>query len=121
MANVLCVDDSPTMRKIISKSLRQSGLAVEEFFEAGDGFEGLAVIASGKKIDLILADINMPNMDGLEFVKAVRNNGNLLPIVMITSEGGDHIIEEAISIGASDSIKKPFTPDQLQEKLGGYF
>jgi two-component system chemotaxis response regulator CheY len=119
MANILIVDDSSTMRKIISRSLRQAGLSVDEIYEAGDGIEGLGVIASGKSIDLILSDINMPNMDGLEFVKAVRGNGNTTPIVMITTEGGEEIIAEAISSGASDSIKKPFTPDQLQEKLGG--
>jgi len=119
MANILIVDDSSTMRKIISRSLRQAGLQVDEVFEAGDGIEGLNVLASGKAVHLILSDINMPNMDGLEFVKMVRANGNTVPIVMITTEGGEDIIKEAIDSGASDSIKKPFTPDQLQEKLGG--
>lgn len=118
MANILIVDDSSTMRKIISRSLRQAGLPVDEIFEAGDGIEGLGVIASGKTIGLILSDINMPNMDGLEFIKQVRANGNTVPVVMITTEGGEEIIKEAMSNGASDSIKKPFTPDQLQEKLG---
>jgi two-component system chemotaxis response regulator CheY len=119
MANVLIVDDSSTMRKIISRSLRQAGLPVDEVFEAGDGIEGLNVLSSGKTVHLVLSDINMPNMDGLEFVKMVRANGNNVPIVMITTEGGEEIIREAIESGASDSIKKPFTPDQLQEKLGG--
>jgi len=119
MANILIVDDSSTMRKIISRSLRQAGLPVDEVFEAGDGIEGLAALSSGKNIDLILSDINMPNMDGLEFVKAVRANGNSVPIVMVTTEGGEEIIKDAMDSGASGSIKKPFTPDQLQEKLGG--
>ena len=118
MPNVLIVDDSSTMRKIISRSLRQAGLAVDEIFEAGDGVEGLSVLSS-KSVDLILSDINMPNMDGLEFIKMVRANGNTVPIVMITTEGGEDIIKEALSSGASDSIKKPFTPDQLNQKLGG--
>lgn len=119
MANILIVDDSSTMRKIISRSLRQAGLPVDEIFEAGDGIEGLNVIASGKTINLILSDINMPNMDGLEFVKAVRANGYGMPIVMITTEGGEDVIAEAMASGAKDSIKKPFTPEQLNEKLGG--
>jgi two-component system chemotaxis response regulator CheY len=119
MANILIVDDSSTMRKIISRSLRQAGLAVDEIYEAGDGIEGLNALATVKSVDLILSDINMPNMDGLEFIKQVRANGNNVPIVMITTEGGEEIIKEAMSSGASDSIKKPFTPDQLQEKLGG--
>jgi len=115
---VLIVDDSSTMRKIISRSLRQAGLPVDDIFEAGDGIEGLNVLGD-KSVDLILSDINMPNMDGLEFIKQVRGNGNTVPIVMITTEGGEDIIKEALSSGASASIKKPFTPDQLNEKLGG--
>lgn len=118
MANVLIVDDSSTMRKIISRSLRQAGLPVDDIFEAGDGIEGLNVLGD-KNVDLVLSDINMPNMDGLEFIKQVRGNGNDVPIVMITTEGGEDIIKEALSSGASASIKKPFTPDQLNEKLGG--
>jgi len=118
MANVLIVDDSSTMRKIISRSLRQAGLPVDDIYEAGDGIEGLSALGD-KKVDLILSDINMPNMDGLEFIKQVRANGNNVPIVMITTEGGEDIIKEALSSGASASIKKPFTPDQLNEKLGG--
>ncbi len=119
MANILIVDDSSTMRKIISRSLRQAGLPVDEIYEAGDGIEGLNALANVKNVNLILSDINMPNMDGLEFIKQVRASGNTVPIVMITTEGGEEIIKEAMSSGASDSIKKPFTPEQLQEKLGG--
>ena len=120
MANILIVDDSSTMRKIISRSLRQAGLPVDDILEGGDGIEGLNVLqTSGKTVDLILSDINMPNMDGLEFVKAVRANGFSMPIVMITTEGGEDVIADAIARGAKDSIKKPFTPEQLNEKLGG--
>ena len=118
MGNVLIVDDSSTMRKIISRSLRQAGLQVEDIYEAGDGIEGLSAL-EGKSVNLILSDINMPNMDGLEFIKCVRGKGIGVPIVMITTEGGEDILKEAINNGASDSIKKPFTPDQLNEKLGG--
>ena len=119
MANILIVDDSSTMRKIISKSLRQAGLPIDEIYEACDGIDGLAVIASGKSIQLILSDIYMPNMDGIEFVRAVRDKGITTPIVMITTEAGEDTLAEALSGGASDSIKKPFTPDQLLKTLGG--
>lgn len=120
MANILIVDDSSTMRKIISRSLRQAGLPIDDILEAGDGIEGInALQTSGKNVDLILSDINMPNMDGLEFVKAVRANGYTMPIVMITTEGGEDVIAEAVASGAKGSIKKPFTPEQLGEKLGG--
>jgi two-component system chemotaxis response regulator CheY len=118
MGNVLIVDDSSTMRKIISRSLRQAGLQVDDIYEAGDGIEALSAM-EGKTIHLILSDINMPNMDGLEFIKTVRAKGVTTPIVMITTEGGEDILKEALTNGASDSIKKPFTPDQLNEKLGG--
>jgi two-component system chemotaxis response regulator CheY len=118
MPNVLIVDDSSTMRKIISRSLRQAGLAVDNVYEAGDGIEGLNALGSNQ-VDLILSDINMPNMDGLEFVKQARAQGHKAPIMMITTEGGEDIIGEAINSGANGSIRKPFTPDQLQEKLGG--
>ncbi len=118
MSNILIVDDSSTMRKIISRSLRQAGLAVDTIVEAADGIEGLNALGSNP-IDLILSDINMPNMDGLEFVKQARANGCKAPIMMITTEGGEDIISEAINSGATGSIRKPFTPDQLQEKLGG--
>jgi len=120
MSTVLIVDDSSTMRKIISRSLRQAGLVVDEVMEAADGIEGLNAIATGKKIDLILSDINMPNMDGLEFIRALRAKGCSVPVVMVTTEGGEAVIEEALNSGASNSIKKPFTPEQLMEKLGRY-
>lgn len=122
MANVLIVDDSGTMRKIISRSLRQAGLPITDILEGGDGFEGLNVLqTSGKTIDLILSDINMPNMDGLEFVKTLRSSGFSMPIMMITTEGGEDVISEAILNGASGSIKKPFTPEQIREKLEVFF
>ena len=118
MPNILIVDDSSTMRKIISRSLRQAGLAVDTIYEAADGIEGLNALGAGS-VDLILSDINMPNMDGLEFVKQARAQGFKAPIMMITTEGGEDIIGEAMKNGANGSIRKPFTPDQLQEKLGG--
>ncbi len=120
MANVLIVDDSSTMRKIISRSLRQAGLVVDEVVEAADGIEGLNALATGKKFDLILSDINMPNMDGLEFLKALRANGCTIPVVMITTEAGESVLQDAMDSGANNSIKKPFTPEQLMEKLGCY-
>ena len=118
MPNILIVDDSSTMRKIISRSLRQAGLTVDEIYEAADGIEGLNAL-KGSTVHLILSDINMPNMDGMEFIKQVRAAGNSVPIVMITTEGGEDVLKEAVRNGANDSIKKPFTPEQLKEKLGG--
>lgn len=116
---VLIVDDSSTMRKIVARSLRQAGLDFESILEAGDGQEALQVL-EGAKVDIILSDINMPNMNGVEFLreKAEKDAIKDIPVVMITTESGSDILAEAISLGAKGSIKKPFTPDQVNETLG---
>jgi len=121
MSKVLIIDDSAVMRKIIQRNIQQSGLLVDEFVEAGDGREGLEKVTSNN-IDLILCDWNMPNMTGIEFVKALRGSGQKgnVPIVMVTTEGGDAKIEEAKKSGANGYLTKPFTPDQLKSKLGNF-
>ncbi|MBN2429361.1 MAG: response regulator [Deltaproteobacteria bacterium] len=117
---VLIIDDSNTMRKIISRSLRQAGLEFETILEAGDGQIALDML-NQEKPDIILSDINMPNMNGIEFLKQKAANDAIkdIPVVMITTESGNDIINEAVSLGAKGSIKKPFTPDQVQSILGG--
>ena len=121
MPKVLIIDDSAVMRKIIQRNIQQSGLWVDEFVEAGDGREGLEKVTSNN-IDLILCDWNMPNMTGIDFVKAVRVSGQKsnIPIVMVTTEGGEAKIEEAKNSGANGYLTKPFTPDQLRSKLGNF-
>ncbi len=116
---VLIIDDSNTMRKIVTRSLRQAGLDFETILEAGDGQAALDVLA-GETVDIILSDINMPVMDGLEFLRQKQADANIkdIPVVMITTEAGEDILGEAKSLGAAGSIKKPFTPDQIQETLG---
>jgi len=119
---ILIVDDSNTMRKIVTRSLRQAGLDFDEILEAGDGLEALAVLRK-EKVDLVLSDINMPNMDGLAFLREKSADAALngIPVVMITTEAGNDIIGEAMALGALGSIKKPFTPDQIQETIGQLF
>ena len=121
MPKVLIIDDSAVMRKIIQRNIQQSGLWVDEFVEAGDGREGLEKVTSNN-IDLILCDWNMPNMTGIDFVKAIRGSGQKsnIPIVMVTTEGGEAKIEEAKNSGANGYLTKPFTPDQLRSKLGNF-
>ncbi len=116
---VLIVDDSNTMRKIVSRSLRQAGLDFDTILEAGDGQEALDVLG-GNKVDIILSDINMPNMNGLEFLKAKSENAAIkdIPVIMISTETGADIIDEAKSYGAKGAIKKPFTPEMINETLG---
>lgn len=117
--NVLLVDDSSTMRKIIGRSLRQAGIDFDNIFEAGDGLEALEVLEK-EKVDIVLSDINMPNMDGISFLreKASRANMKNIPVLMISTETGEDIIGEAKSLGAVGAIKKPFTPDKVNEVLG---
>jgi two-component system chemotaxis response regulator CheY len=119
---VLIIDDSNTMRKIVTRSLRQAGLEFDEILEAGDGQEALDTLKTNS-VDLILSDINMPNMDGITFLreKASIDAIKAIPVVMITTEAGSDVISEARSLGAVGSIKKPFTPDQISETVGSLF
>jgi two-component system chemotaxis response regulator CheY len=114
----LIVDDSSVMRKIVERSLRQAGLDLSKVFEAGNGAEALSVL-QGDKVDLILCDINMPVMDGLEFVKQLAGveNAKGTPVVMITTEGSEAHVVQALSAGARGYIRKPFTPEQVKEQV----
>lgn len=121
---VLVVDDSSVMRKIVSRGLRQAGFKVDDILEAGDGQQGMDLLAGDSNVQLILSDWNMPVMDGLSFVKAVRGGAapiKNIPIVMVTTEGGESKVQAAIEAGANGHIKKPFTPDTLKVTLGKYF
>ena len=114
----LIVDDSGVMRKIVERSLRQAGLDLAEVWEAGNGLEALAVLQE-KTPDLILSDINMPSMDGLEFVRQLRGveSARGIPVVMITTEGSESRVVEALSCGARGYIRKPFTPEQVKQHV----
>jgi len=116
--HVLIVDDSSVMRKIVERSLRQAGLELEEVREAGNGAEALAELQNSA-FDLILSDINMPAMDGLEFLRSLANvpSAKNVPVVMITTEGSESRVVEALSVGAKGYIRKPFTPEQIKERL----
>lgn len=114
----LIVDDSAVMRKIVERALRQAGLDALIVREAGNGNEGLEVL-SAQSVDLILSDINMPSMDGLEFVRqiAARNLAPGVPVVMITTESSEEHVKEAIQAGARGYIRKPFTAEQVKQKV----
>lgn len=115
---VLIVDDSSVMRKIVERALRQAGLSLSRVIEAGSGREGLEALRQ-EKADLIVSDINMPNMDGLEFLRQIQGAGLArgAPIVMITTESGEEHVREALAAGAQGYIRKPFTPDQVRERV----
>jgi len=114
----LIVDDSSVMRKIVERSLRQAGLDVLVVREAGSGVEGLEVLRA-ERVDLILTDINMPLMDGLEFVRQIKaqNLAPGVPVVMITTESSEEHVKQAIQAGARGYIRKPFTAEQVKERV----
>src|SRR2546423_107717 len=114
----LIVDDSSVMRKIVERCLRQAGIELKQVLEAGNGAEALDILQSNA-VDLILCDINMPVMNGLEFVKKLVGvaNASGVPVVMITTEGSEAHVVEAISSGARGYIRKPFTAEQVKEQV----
>ncbi|MEX0798058.1 MAG: response regulator [Bacteriovoracaceae bacterium] len=116
--NILVVDDMNTMRKIVKNSLRKLGFV--NFNEAVNGVEAWKILNSGDiKFDLIVSDWNMPKMTGLELLKKVRGEEvfKSLPFLMVTAEGEQEQIKEAIGAGVSNFLLKPFTPDSFQKKL----
>jgi two-component system, chemotaxis family, chemotaxis protein CheY len=118
--DVLIVDDSAAIRKILQRVLLQANIGVGKIHEANDGKEGLDRMTT-ESVGLILSDINMPNMDGLEFLKSVKSNPSWkgVPVVMVTTEGSQDKVIQALQLGASGYVKKPFTPEQIREKLAG--
>jgi two-component system chemotaxis response regulator CheY len=114
---VLVVDDSGTMRKIITRSLNAVGLT--DVVEAADGQEGLT--AFGKDtFHLVMTDWNMPFKSGIELTRDIRSTGSQVPIVMVTTEGEKTRVVEAIQAGITDYLVKPFTPDVLRDKLSKF-
>ena len=120
--DVLIVDDSAAIRKILQRVLRQAEVPVGTVYEAGDGVEALEALKK-QTVGLVLSDINMPNMDGLEFLTKVRAEPAWrdLPILMVSTEGTQAKVLEAVERGASGYVRKPFTADQIKEKLAGLF
>lgn len=114
----LIVDDSSVMRKIVERALRQAGLDPLVVHEAGNGAEGLDLLRA-QQVDLILSDINMPSMDGLEFLRQIRVQqlARGVPVVMITTESSEEHVKQAIEAGARGYIRKPFTAEQVKERV----
>jgi len=118
--DVLIVDDSAAIRKILQRVLLQAEVPLGQVVEAGDGVEALERLKE-TKVGLILSDINMPNMDGLALLSAVKADDALKPIpfIMVTTEGGSSKVMEAVNLGAIGYVKKPFTAEQIKDKLAG--
>jgi two-component system chemotaxis response regulator CheY len=113
---ILAVDDSPTMRRIITNTLKRAGYS--DVTEATDGKDALAKMKVNQ-YDFIITDWNMPEMDGMEFITAIRKISDFknIPVLMITTRSVQDDIVEAIKAGVNSYIVKPFTPEILKEKI----
>jgi len=109
---VLVVDDSSTVRQQVSLALKQAGF---DILEAADGAEGIAQVSGNRAIDMVVCDVNMPNVNGLEMVERVKAKPEFgkLPILMLTTEGQPSLIKRAREAGAVGWIVKPFDANQL--------
>jgi two-component system, chemotaxis family, chemotaxis protein CheY len=112
----LVVDDSPTMRRIVINALHSFGY--NDVIEASDGQDALAILYT-EKIDFVITDWNMPNMNGLELTKAIRGDATFgtLPVLMVTTRGIKEDIVQALQAKVNNYIVKPFTPAVLKEKI----
>jgi two-component system chemotaxis response regulator CheY len=116
--NVLIVDDSAAIRKILVRVLSQTDLPIKQVHEASDGCEAMKIVEAND-VSLILSDINMPNVDGLELLTQLRASAKWkdLSVVMITTEGSQAKVLEAVALGAKGYVRKPFTAEQIKEKV----
>jgi len=113
---VLIVDDSPVMRTFIRRVMNTSGFDVSECFQASDGEEALELL-SREWVDVVLTDINMPNMNGEELVRSIESQKLTVPVVVISTDATDARVERMLSLGAKGYVKKPFAPESLREEL----
>jgi len=115
---VLIVDDSASMRSIVRKIVGLSGYEVTTYYESSDGLEALEVL-SKQWIDIILLDINMPQMDGITFLREMKKEDlyKKIPVVLVTTEARQETVDEAFKLGVKAHIKKPFQPEQIRQIL----
>jgi two-component system, chemotaxis family, chemotaxis protein CheY len=120
--DVLIVDDSAAIRKILHRVLVQADVPLGKVHEASDGNEAIEKLKT-EKVGLILSDINMPNMDGIEFLTRIKADAEFksVPVIMVTTEGSQAKVMQALALGAVAYVRKPFTADQIKEKLMGIF
>lgn len=116
--NILIVDDSPAMRKVMIKILKMSQYPIGEFYEASHGEEALQVCGE-QWIDVILTDLNMPVMDGMTLLERLRDDEVLrnIPTVVVSTEGRPAVIEQIRKLGIVEYISKPFQPELIAETL----
>lgn len=113
----LVVDDSMTIRRIVIKALTLAGVA--ESVECGDGTAALTALHGGAVFDVILLDSNLPRLNGIETLRQIRASGDKTPVIIVTTEADKSRVLEAIKTGANAYLLKPFSPEQLCEKVKG--
>ena len=120
MLDVLIVDDSAAIRKILQRVLRQADLQLGQVYEAGDGVEALKALSS-QHVDMVFADVNMPNMDGLQLLGQIKGaqEWKHLPVIMVTTEGSESKVIAAANLGAAGYVRKPFSAEQFRQTLAG--
>jgi two-component system chemotaxis response regulator CheY len=114
--HILIVDDSKTVRNLVAFIMKKEGFKVTA---AEDGLDGLEKLYSEQKIDLIISDINMPRMDGITFIKTVREQDAYrdIPIVVLSTEGQENDIQKGLSIGANLYLVKPAQPEMMVKNI----
>jgi DNA-binding response OmpR family regulator len=110
---ILAVDDSRAVRTLLRREVKDLGV---EVVEAEDGLQALERLRTSR-IDLVLLDVTMPRMDGVEALRAMRETGNKTPVIMLTSESSTSVVDRVLGLGVSDYVLKPFKPDTLKEKV----
>lgn len=120
-ANILIVDDSGTMRRMIRRTLAMSGLDTGEIYEAGNGIEALAQMAR-HPVAVVILDINMPVMNGVKLVHRIRDDERLrhIPVIIASTEGSETRIAQLLEAGARGFVRKPFHPEQLRDVLSPF-
>ena len=113
---VLVADDSTVMRRIVLRTLRQAGIEPDEVLEAADGQQAYETVLNDAP-DLVLSDWNMPNMTGIESLRAIRAAGSDVTFGFVTSEGSEEMRATAAEAGAAFLIAKPFTPESFRETI----
>ncbi len=117
-SRILVVDDSPVMRKLIQRVIQLSGFQSESCFSAGNGIEALEVLRR-ESVDLILTDINMPQMDGVELVRALNSDEKLraIPVLVLSTDATSRRMREMFDLGVRGYLSKPFTSEALSLEL----
>jgi two-component system chemotaxis response regulator CheY len=116
--NILIVDDSSSIRRLLKKVLELSGIELGEVLEASNGLEALDVLKR-EWVDFILCDIHMPKMDGIQFLRELKRDEVLsrIPVIMVSTEGREEIVQEVKALGIRAYVKKPFSPEEIREVI----